>query len=59
MTVAGVVKDCTKYDYKLGPTIGEMESIAWLLVTKGAGKRVGFLSPQERQHKFNDTGFLD
>ncbi len=40
--------ECNRYDSKNTPTLYEMESIAWLLLTKSAGRKIGFESPQER-----------
>src|SRR5574340_153016 len=40
--------ECNRYLDATAMTVYEMEQIAWLLVTKKAGRQIGFLSPEER-----------
>jgi len=41
------VVECSRYQDKSKPTLWDMEQIAWVLVTKGAGKQIGFMSAQQ------------
>jgi len=43
---------CTMYDDKRIPPLREMKEIAWMLVTKKAGRDIGFMSAREfKQHQ--------
>lgn len=41
------VKECTAYDHKSKASLCQMEKIAWVLLTKGAGRSVGFVTPKK------------
>lgn len=41
------VTSCTSYNDKRFASKHEMESIAWVLVTRGAGRQVGFIRAKE------------
>ena len=45
------VAECNKYLDATAMTVYEMEQIAWLLVTRKAGRQIGFQSPEERQRE--------
>ena len=40
------VSQCTSYDDKRIPSRRDMEQIAWVLLTKGAGRTIGFVTPK-------------
>jgi hypothetical protein len=42
------VAECNRYLDATAMTVYEMEQIAWLLITKKAGRQIGFQSPEER-----------
>jgi hypothetical protein len=41
------VAECNRYMNANQPALYEMEEIAWRIVTKGAGRVVGFVNPSE------------
>jgi hypothetical protein len=41
------VSECSAYDDKRRPALYHMERIAWILVTKKAGREAGFISAKE------------
>ena len=43
------VADCNGFYPSNAPTIYDMEQVAWMLVTKKAGREVGFVSAKEYQ----------
>jgi hypothetical protein len=43
------VRECSDYSDKRLPSVEEMKKIAWMLVTKSAGKPIGFVSAEEFQ----------
>ena len=43
------VRECSDYADKRLPDVEEMKKIAWMLVTKSAGKPIGFVSAEEFQ----------
>jgi hypothetical protein len=45
------VSQCSEYDDKRHPSKYDMEKIAWVLVTKKAGREVGFVSAKEYKAK--------
>jgi hypothetical protein len=47
------VAECNRYLDATAMTVYEMEQIAWLLITKKAGRQIGFQSPEERQRETN------
>lgn len=49
------VVECTGYDDKTIPSLGDMRAIAWTLETKD-NRVIGFVSPKERRHR---KGFGD
>lgn len=42
------VVECTNYQDKSKPTLGEMKTIAWMLRTDRTGHKIGFASPSQR-----------
>ena len=53
------VKDCTAYVHRNHVNIGDMEKVAWILVTKKAGRTPGFVSPGEfRKIKGEDVEII-
>ena len=45
------VAECNRYLDATAMTVYEMEQIAWLMLTKKAGRQIGFVSPEERQRE--------
>ena len=43
------VVECNRYQDRTKPTLWDMEQIAWILVTRGAGKQIGFMSAADWQ----------
>jgi hypothetical protein len=41
------VKDCTAYVHRNQANLWDMEKIAWILLTKKAGRSTGFVTPGE------------
>lgn len=41
------VAECTNYFDRTSPALYEMEEIAWRVVTKKAGREIGFVRPAE------------
>lgn len=39
------VSECNRYFNATQPTLYEMEEIAWRLITKNAGRQIGFVNP--------------
>jgi hypothetical protein len=51
-----VVDQCSKYDDRRTPPLGEMKKIAWPIVTDKSGKQVGFMSPQDFRKREEKDG---
>lgn len=47
------VAECNRYLDSTAMTVYEMEQIAWMLITKKAGRQIGFQSPEERNRENN------
>ncbi len=45
------VTECNAYEDKATPSLYEMESIAWVLVTKKAGRDIGFRALSAKDYK--------
>lgn len=44
------VPDCSGYDNKAMPSMGDLYETAWVLATSSATRKIGFLSPEERRN---------
>ena len=44
------VSQCNAYDDKRIPSLWDMQQIAWVLVTKSAGRSVGFVTAKRFKH---------
>jgi len=45
--VQHAVRECSAYDHKSHASLCHMEKVAWILMTKGAGRTVGFVTPKK------------
>jgi hypothetical protein len=41
------VSECSSYDDKRIPSVGSMEQIAWILLTKKTGRHIGFVTAKQ------------
>ena len=48
------VAECSDYDDKRHPTKREMEEMAWLLLTKKAGRQIGFVRAADYKRNKRD-----
>ncbi len=54
MKVPFRVRECSGYSDRRIPPLYEMKQIAWMLVSKGAGRNIGFVSAAEFQKLQNE-----
>lgn len=49
------ITQCSEYDDKAKPTLYQMESAAWILYTKRAGRDIGFMKASDFKTKFKKS----
>jgi len=58
-TVPFPVSECSSYDDKRVPSRWDMENIAWILLTKKAGRTIGFVTAKQfRQMEGDDAEII-
>lgn len=48
------VTECNSYRNKTTVSIEDMKRVAWIIETKGNGKTIGFIKPDQRTQKHKD-----